>query len=171
MTRSLGIKYGETCPGYPKLDERIFLDQTEDVRAKVEREVNQNTSNQGRFLFDPVAHTTLPCRQITAGIDDRALNHFYYAFGTMNHLGFLSDTDGFFDADNLLGVSTRSIALLGFAYRFGSPFYIQVARRRYATALNLVNETLQDFQRAKTPETLLAIHFLSLFEVGHTFKY
>lgn len=95
------------------------------------------------------------------------MNYFYFNYIAPTYLNLFPDRDTFEDTDTVMGASVQSAALAGFAHRLGSPEDVQYARRRYARALLLANEALQDPKNGGMPDLLVAIHFLAIFEVSY----
>ena len=160
------------------MDNKIFEDQTEETRIKADRRNGRFARSMERPLVIKESQSnlrqletgSLPSIQLTQSVDECALNYFYVNFIAPTSLHEFPTKDKLGDADTAMGAAIQCAALASFAHRLGSGSDVQYARNRYAQALLLANEALRKPKNANTSDTLVAIHFLSMFEVSERFR-
>lgn len=173
---------GRTCPGYRKLEDVIFKDESGNVARKIkarDARLNQKSVSQGKSAvvakmetngktLEIVRSTPAPAINLVPTIDDRAIcfflaNYVMPSDGRIpGHMAVLTTmTEALPDC---LTSSMKAVGLAGYANSVNAPSLMRLARYQYVLALRSTNEALRSPVLVKKNATLISILILNTYE-------
>jgi hypothetical protein len=173
---------GRTCPGYRKLEDVIFKDESGNVARKIkarDARFNQKSASPAKSAIvvkgeradkslEFVRSPPLPVFSLFPTIEDRAMSFFLANYVMPSdgrgagHMAILTKmTEALPDC---LTSSMKAVGLAGYAHSVHAPSLMVFARYQYVLALRSTNEALKSSVLVKKDSTLISILILNTYE-------
>jgi hypothetical protein len=162
------------CPGYRDLCSLLFLDESEDVGRKVEKQqkIRHRARKHGYLLQDKSQAfcmrnniISIPGPGLSTSMHEQA-SCFVHQNYLQNWLWLYGD-DTLRQDDVALTSAITALGLSAMANMRMSPPLMLAAREEYIKALSATNKNIMDPISSKTDHTLMAVMFLGMFEVSY----
>lgn len=161
------------CPGYRDLRSLLFLDESEDVGRKVEKQqkIRHRTQKHGYSLRGKSqgfcvrnSLISIPGPGLSVAMHEQA-SCFVHQNYLQNWIWLYGD-DTLRKDDAALTSAITALGLSALANMRMSPPLMLAAREEYIKALSATNKNIMDPILSKTDHTLMAVMFLGMFEVS-----
>lgn len=165
------------CPGYRDLHSLLFLDESEDVGRKVEKQQTIRHRTQGQRCTLPSKSQgfrmknsviSIPRARLSVAMHEQALSFVHHSY--LRNWLWVDGADALREDDMALSSAMTALGLSAMANMRMSPPLMLSAREEYIKALSATNRNVMDPILSKTDHTLMAVMFLGLFEVSCVLK-
>ena len=175
------------CPGYRKLEDVIFKDESGKVARKFQSREARSSQKLGfaaksaasseesspdqddgiEFVLSDT--TTLPRLNLAPTIEERAVAFFFNNYvmapdggPSVGHMAILHKMTG--SLPECLFSGMKAVGLAGYSHSVYAPSLMKHAQYQYVQALRATNEALRSPILVTRDSTLISIHILSIYE-------